>query len=79
MYVDVNGVSLYDEKTGESFPLIFSHEFSIDYPSWEPQVAPSRCGRIRPPIPKKSWWRIRPAWPAIVESRAKIQVVEGFV
>ena len=44
IYVDVNGVSLYDEKTGESFPLIFSHEFSIDYPSWEPQVAPFGAG-----------------------------------
>ena len=34
----VNGVNLYYEKTGEGFPLVFSHEFAGDYRSWEAQV-----------------------------------------
>lgn len=34
----VNGVNLYYEKTGDGFPVVFSHEFAGDYRSWEAQV-----------------------------------------
>lgn len=34
----VNGVQIYYEETGQGVPLVFSHEFSGDYRSWEPQV-----------------------------------------
>ena len=33
-----NGVNLYYEETGEGFPLVLSHEFAGNYPSWDPQV-----------------------------------------
>ena len=33
-----NGVNLYYEETGEGFPLVWSHEFAGNYPSWDPQV-----------------------------------------
>ena len=34
----INGVNLYYEAHGEGFPLVWSHELSGDYRSWEPQV-----------------------------------------
>jgi pimeloyl-ACP methyl ester carboxylesterase len=36
--VEVNGVQLYYEITGDGTPLIFVHEFAGDYASWELQV-----------------------------------------
>ena len=36
--VNVNGIDLYFEVTGDGNPVIFSHEFAGDYRSWEPQV-----------------------------------------
>ena len=33
-----NGVNLCHEETGEGFPLVWSHEFAGNYPSWDPQV-----------------------------------------
>ncbi len=33
-----NGVNLYYEETGQGFPLVWSHEFAGNYPSWDPQV-----------------------------------------
>jgi pimeloyl-ACP methyl ester carboxylesterase len=40
-HVTLNGVELYYEDTGGSFPnppLVFCHEFAGDYRAWEPQV-----------------------------------------
>ena len=34
----VNGVNLYYEVIGKGFPLIWCHEFSGDYRSWDAQV-----------------------------------------
>jgi pimeloyl-ACP methyl ester carboxylesterase len=36
--VPVNGVEIYYEEAGSGTPLIFLHEFSGDYRSWEPQM-----------------------------------------
>lgn len=38
MHAQINGVSLFYEQTGDGYPIIFSHEFSGDHRSWEPQV-----------------------------------------
>jgi len=38
MTLKPNGVEIYYEETGQGVPLVFSHEFSGDYRSWEPQV-----------------------------------------
>jgi len=37
-YVNVHGIKLYYEVTGEGTPIIFVHEFAGDLRSWEPQV-----------------------------------------
>lgn len=37
-YVQSGDVSLYLEETGAGTPIVFVHEFSGDYRSWEPQV-----------------------------------------
>lgn len=37
-YVDSGGVKLYYEETGRGAPILFIHELSGDYRSWEPQV-----------------------------------------
>lgn len=37
-YVQSGDVQLYYESTGAGLPLVFVHEFSGDYRSWEPQV-----------------------------------------
>ena len=37
-HVDVDGVKLYYEETGEGTPLLFLHEFAGDHRSWEAQV-----------------------------------------
>ena len=36
--IQVNGVRLYYEITGEGTPIIFVHEFAGDFTSWEPQI-----------------------------------------
>jgi pimeloyl-ACP methyl ester carboxylesterase len=36
--VEVNGVELYYEVTGDGPPLVFCHEFAGDYRAWDPQV-----------------------------------------
>ena len=36
--VNVNGVRLYWEATGEGAPLVWVHEYGGDLRSWEPQV-----------------------------------------
>lgn len=37
-FADADGVKLYYEDTGQGEPVLFVHEFSGDYRSWEPQV-----------------------------------------
>lgn len=37
-HADVNGVKLYYEEAGQGFPIVFAHEYSGDYRSWEGQV-----------------------------------------
>jgi pimeloyl-ACP methyl ester carboxylesterase len=36
--VNVNGLDLFYESTGEGFPIVFCHEYASDYRGWEPQV-----------------------------------------
>ena len=36
--VDLNGVGIYYEETGEGFPLVLAHELAGSYESWEAQV-----------------------------------------
>ncbi len=37
-YANSNGVQLYYEEAGKGTPIVFVHEFSGDYRSWEPQM-----------------------------------------
>jgi pimeloyl-ACP methyl ester carboxylesterase len=36
--VQLNGVDIYYEVSGEGPPVVFSHEFAGDYRAWDPQV-----------------------------------------
>ena len=37
--VDLNGVGIYYEETGEGFPLVFAHELAGNTESWKAQVS----------------------------------------